>query len=1277
MKKSFAGVFCALFSVLCLAQERDPALIFSADFDDYTTKASYAAGAPGGAGISADLSLRMYPGVAGKGNAVSLKAGECITWSAYKNFDPRQGTVSFWLAPRSWNREKKGLHTFFETRFGEYYFAVYEENKYGTFSFVICTFKPKYREIGQVRFAMSKKDWTMKRWHKIDAVWNEKTMALYLDGALVKPLPYTKNPHLIARPVKFPETAPGRRMQLGWGRPVAEDTTAFDDLMIYDRMLTAAEIKLEYEKKIPRKTDGRRPEIMVPAGKNITPDGRIDPDEWRDASCLVVRNPELRSQVGDMSAKVYLKKNAEQLMLAAEIKGGGKADITGNDIVDIWRDDAFEFHIMTADKKRYQFIVNPAGALFDAVVSRTDGIYDPAKLDAKWQSGVKYAVRKGEGRWFLEMVVPRKNIGADASSLLVNFCATRWGEKSEHVNWGVDCAKFYDETRFGRLHLASEAPAVRMEQCAFADGEFRLELTPGVAARLVTADGKVMPRPAGRSWNVALQEGIYEFSAQGKDFFYASRVNASKPFELDYTGRPSLNRLDVLVDLSGAGSAVRKKIAARQLECVASLVDGNKKVQVTRTFAVERLKSVFELPLPENLTRGTWLLKADITDNGKSVLSASKRMRVPDMTPFRAKVAADHTVPPPWSPVRKLGEGRFEVWNRVYTFKNGPFPAQIVAEGKEMLAQAPQLYLAGRPVQWSPAKIVGEFDDEIRFAGTGSAPGVKFTWSSVLSFDGLVNIRIKMAPAQDACDISDLKLAWQVPAEFARAMLSPLLTGWDNKGKYLFPYANDYDFCIWTMGIKHGFIWHPVSSANWRNQNGHKQFSLTRSGSTVTVNADFITVDSTLEKEALYEMCFMATPSRPEPAKRRDLNMGHIWGKIKNESWRVQYYSPTPKPVAYSTEPWTGLVAWDPGKYSAHIDKLESEGTRYMPYSQPMMLESIDDYYDLYFKEWRQIPGYTCGAGVSYRTGEHYFPESCCGGTGAEDLAVWRADRHLADFPKVPGVYYDCAVARSCGNALHGCAGVDAFGKPFPRSAALRCRNYYIRLKRVFAKHGKDKILFSHAHDRFLPFLHGISDYYATGEQYFTTMIVNPKYFYAENVPLKRWQSLYYTPAKGTGFLFETAYDYITRRKMTREDCTKPEYTWGILTACTLHDVNLGSAWLNNAALEPWWVIKKDIALSDAEFHGYWFQDAVRTDGEKVFVSYYSWKKPSPYGRLLFVGNLSRKDQTVKLAVDWKKLGADPAKVKLTDLWTGKELDSAGGLEVKSNNFRLIGIKRK
>ena len=249
MKKFYAAAFCAVLTILCAAQEKDNSgLIFSANFDNFSAEADFASGKAENGSLKSDLSARKFSGVAEKGNAVCLKGSERITWSANKNFNPQQGTVSFWISPRKWNYNKKGLASFFETRFGKYLFAIYEENNYGTFSFVICTYSPKYTEIGQVRFRMPAKNWQMGVWHKIDAVWNNKMMLIYLDG-----VPAVKKPCNFSKAADFPATGPGRWMILGWGKKGMEDETAFDDLKIYNRVLTAAEIKSEYEKVIPAK----------------------------------------------------------------------------------------------------------------------------------------------------------------------------------------------------------------------------------------------------------------------------------------------------------------------------------------------------------------------------------------------------------------------------------------------------------------------------------------------------------------------------------------------------------------------------------------------------------------------------------------------------------------------------------------------------------------------------------------------------------------------------------------------------------------------------------------------------------------------------------------------------------------------------------------------------------------------------------------------------------------------------------------------------------------
>lgn len=1278
MFRKILPLFCLIAGIPVCAAE-DASLLFKAGFDNISVRAEKAAGWDGSRNFVPDtLQLRMHEGVAGKGNALTLSNRESVVYSNYKNHNPKQGTISLWVAPKNWSPDKKKFQIFFESAFpGGCRFLIYKFIHDSLLRFIIFL---DNREIGYINVPLKNADWTPGRWHKIDAVWDNTMMALYLDGAPAKQMPYTRNPLKFKNPVSFPETLEHGFMRLGMDKGFAhdpDDVTAFDELEIYDRVLSPAEIRLNYEKFIPPpQTEHRNPELAVPTGKKITVDGILSAGEWADASCIPVINPVGGQSGSGAAAKVLIKQDAENLMIGAEIAGGERADVSGNDLADTWRDDSFEIHIQTADKKRYQFIFNSRGAMYDAVVDRNDGVFDPSRLNASWNSGAVHAEKKKDGKWFLELSVPRKNIGAAASELAVNFCTTRNGEKISHAAWGMNCKTFFDEKKFGTLKLRTDAKAVRFGGIAFADGMLEIAADPEIQMELTGADGSRIRRPADTgTWKVSLKPGIYELAASAKDFYYASRIIVDQPLVLHYTCYASKRKIEVAADLSGAGGDIRKAWKDGTLSGVVRLTDLQGRVIAEKPLPLKELKSTAELALPE-LPRGEYRICAEVT-GGKGIrLNARKRFRVPDMTPYRLKVGTEHTVPAPWMPVKQSGGKEFQVWNRTCFFQDGPFPVRIIAGGEDMLRKAPELLLEGHPVVWENFRITEKQDDFVRFEGTGRAPGLSFKWRSELCFDGLVKVKIYMSPANGAAEIRDLKLSWAVPARFARAMLEPLYSPWKNQDGacYRFPYAHGQDFLIWSVGLEKGFLWWPESCANWSNPAGHKQFSISRKADTVTVTADFITRKSVLKKEAVYSMAFMATPGRPEPVRRRDFNFGQIWDFLKYETLKVQYYGINRELMDCATEPWTGLLPLNPEKFRKHIDMIESKGSRYMPYSQPAHTASIEESYDYFFPEWRQKPGFPSGGGIEFKTGQYYEPEACCAHTGAGDLFVWRADKLLADFPKLPGLYYDICEGRLCWNTLHGCGGTDAFGNVYGSSNLLTHRDYFIRLKRVLEKHGKDKVLFLHAHNRFVPFTHGIGDYWLPGEQYADAVTQNPEHFYCENIPEGEYQSAFYTPVHGSGVVFLPVYQLTMWRLKLKENYYAPKYALSMLTPALLHDINISNCYINHKTVENWWIIKHDINLADAEFHGYWFSDAVRSGSEKVRVSWYEWKKPSPYSRLLVIGNLGRTEQPAALQIDWKKLGVAPDRVRFRDLRENREIRSPEALRVKGNDFLLIGI---
>lgn len=122
----------------------------------------------------------MHEGVAGKGNALTLNNRESVVYSNYKNHNPKQGTISLWIAPKNWSPDKKKFQVFFDSAFpGGCRFLIYKfiQNSLLRFAIILDN-----KEIGYINVPLKNADWTPGRWHKIDAVWDNTMMALYLDG---------------------------------------------------------------------------------------------------------------------------------------------------------------------------------------------------------------------------------------------------------------------------------------------------------------------------------------------------------------------------------------------------------------------------------------------------------------------------------------------------------------------------------------------------------------------------------------------------------------------------------------------------------------------------------------------------------------------------------------------------------------------------------------------------------------------------------------------------------------------------------------------------------------------------------------------------------------------------------------------------------------------------------------------------------------------------------------------------------------------------------------
>ena len=232
-------------AVLCLGLSaaeaaKDPSLLFEATFESNTLTADYAKGDPKCFTIAdADLKAtgRAMEGVGKKGTALAIdRSVDC-------------------LYNMNWKTASKNIEVFFGA--GQKGFTMYVE-KYLWSNHLLFYYQndsaPGTKKNYSAAVLIDEKDWAEGKWHKLDATWDVNGMKLYVDGVLPKTVEW-RNPEVkFDAPMEFPAPAWGWisiAKQSGDANKISR--TAFDNVRIYNRPLSADEIKANYQKDMEQK----------------------------------------------------------------------------------------------------------------------------------------------------------------------------------------------------------------------------------------------------------------------------------------------------------------------------------------------------------------------------------------------------------------------------------------------------------------------------------------------------------------------------------------------------------------------------------------------------------------------------------------------------------------------------------------------------------------------------------------------------------------------------------------------------------------------------------------------------------------------------------------------------------------------------------------------------------------------------------------------------------------------------------------------------------------
>lgn len=1300
-------------------ENADVNLLFELAYDNFSVNANYAKGDPKCLSFKTpDLQLRMFPGIDGKGNALCLENTEYCFYKMKGNFDPRQGTVTLWVNPQNWKTGVKKFQSFFRADLPQngYTMKIYKEMWPNWISFNIA-YKNAPGTVKEftTRVPVDEVQWTGK-WHRIDATWNEQGMRLYIDGVsgannMAKSIyPECK----FSTPVAFPEASSSEIITIGTPEyelvsPYSDpkQKTAFDEIRIYDRVLGDVEIRQGYEKYFPMAFGKERKEqiITVPyVQRGIKTDGVIDKEEWADAAVVPIaclgnfgtENPILKNA----QSQAYLKYDDSNLYIGVFVNQPSTRHSVVQKDGKTWEDDSIEIMLSNQgkDKKTYHLIINSNGLIYDDITTYS--------IDSSWESGAVSAALCGEKNWSMEVAIPIKALGGKESvfgkTFKGNVCVTYYvGDKPVFSGWNQLAGQSYiDERGFGKIIFGKTDEAVRMEKFESPESgklDIRANIVPAKYLAQGTLNGlweaengekTVYSEIAGKDWKTTLPSGMQMVQLEGvnkgdQDLFfrYGKYFYVNMPMEIKYACRAEKKIIEVDVDLSNSGQETLAAIRDGGVNGTVRIVaeNGAKEYSVQQ-FKIDSLRSKVTIPFPQEFPEGRYLISVLVA--GKNIeLERSALFRVPDLTPYKVRLGLDRSVPAPWTPVEQKAEGIFNVLGREYRFNGAAFPEQITADGEGIIAEPPKMFVdtgsGATEVKWAGYAVKSKYEDVITLCGKGNAGTLKFDWEGELWFDGLYKLDLKMSP-EKAIEMKSLFMTWKVKNKFGKFVLSQLYNKWEaGRIDLRFEPTGGFegDFIVWLTGHKNGLLWWPKSNANWVNGKDEKQISVVQTADAVEVRVNIISRPALLNKPAEYTMAFLGTPSRTPPANFRNLKFESMH---KSQYGSIGWAVFNNKPYADDTSTPASHIPRDLKEYQAFVkDQLTKKGKLLLAYGMPAQISPLEAEYDYFIEDWKKFPGYSHGfekCGVKSKL----YP--CCGHTGAADLFAWRTDKLLKDVPGIGGIYYDIAQVEGCENPLHGCGGIDAFGKPYMSSGALSLRNYLIRIYKIL--HKNNKILLCHAHSRFSPIAHAFADLWYPGEQYFAELPKNYQYFYCEGISPEVYQSELAWEPKGVAVAFLPQYgraaELIPDFKQFEKDFkTNPEWAIRTMTPLMLNDIDISpSAWISWKPAEKWWDIKDKIRLSDAKFTGYWDNSDVKSGSQKIFVSYYSWNNPSPYERLLVVANMGREELPAALDIDGKILGS--GKLKFTDLWEDREI-SVGELKtirIPGNHFLLVGISR-
>jgi hypothetical protein len=525
--------------------------------------------------------------------------------------------------------------------------------------------------------------------------------------------------------------------------------------------------------------------------------------------------------------------------------------------------------------------------LASAIGTRADYRHsDKGEVDKGYNPDWRVATGGKEGEWTIEVFVPFTALGLPGPPKSgdvwgANFAVDSAGGVGLARTWAFTDANFVQPRTFGELLFTGSARAVREESFAeFGAGNpaIRLKvlggLTPAVTARAEFFDStgksvrdvqfRMSDGPAAVIGAQSLPAGVYtaRLSAADEAGTQYLRQNvlfrAVNPFALTVENYPYAGVAEAAATVATLGDRLGKVV-------VQLFVPGEQALATQTAGPVVGGRAVARLNTAD-LAPGDYVIHAAAMDaQGETLATAKQALRIfPQPAWWKNDLGRDHSVPPPWTPVKATDQG-FAVWGRDYQFGNGAFPRQIVNQGTPMFTAAPRFLLRARGEQGDLVAAVRQppgpgFPDQVELQAATTVGGVTVRAKGTLEFDGMYRLDLDLSPG-GTDTIQSLALELPLPRELARFLLTS--NGWScSIAEIQGPYKAQFAPYFWLGNDDMGLAVFTESDQYWSPRDG-TAMEIIPSADTALLRFSIIRAPRALKRPVSYSFGLMASPVRP------------------------------------------------------------------------------------------------------------------------------------------------------------------------------------------------------------------------------------------------------------------------------------------------------------------------------------------------------------------------------------------------------------------------------